>query len=204
MLLQPAGLRQVTLLVRMPSRVKGQAEKVPGQLGLVSASLRPGGIRPTQGERSSPASPAQLPLCRGNPDDGLRAEAAAGRLHHHRRAGPLHACPGPIRAPPHPAIGRRSGSDDIDHRWPVFAVVSAIAALCGRDTSACTRFRPAVRVDFTACAAPASRGIRGGARNPRGTNHALCCSPSWRRRPSRHASACSSDRLQVPRRCRSG
>jgi len=36
----------------MPLRVKGQAEAVPGRFGLGSTSLRPGGIRPTQGERS--------------------------------------------------------------------------------------------------------------------------------------------------------
>lgn len=37
----------------MPLRVKGQAEAVPGRDGLASTCLRPGGIRPTQGERSS-------------------------------------------------------------------------------------------------------------------------------------------------------
>jgi len=37
----------------MPLRVKGQAEAVPGRAGLASTCLRPGGIRPTQGERSS-------------------------------------------------------------------------------------------------------------------------------------------------------
>lgn len=36
----------------MPLRVKGEAEAVPGQVGLASTCLRPGGIRPTQGERS--------------------------------------------------------------------------------------------------------------------------------------------------------
>lgn len=36
----------------MPLRVKGQAEAVPGRFGLASTSLRPGVIRPTQGERS--------------------------------------------------------------------------------------------------------------------------------------------------------
>ena len=36
----------------MPLRVKGQAEQVPGRAGLVSTCLRPGGIRPNQGERS--------------------------------------------------------------------------------------------------------------------------------------------------------
>lgn len=37
----------------MPLRVKGEAEAVPGRFGLASTSLRPGVIRPTQGERSS-------------------------------------------------------------------------------------------------------------------------------------------------------
>ena len=36
----------------MPLRVKGQAEQVPGRAGLASTCLRPGGIRPNQGERS--------------------------------------------------------------------------------------------------------------------------------------------------------
>lgn len=36
----------------MPLRVKGQAEEVPARVGLASTCLRPGGIRPTQGERS--------------------------------------------------------------------------------------------------------------------------------------------------------
>jgi uncharacterized protein YbjT (DUF2867 family) len=36
----------------MPLRVKGEAEAVPGRFGLASTSLRPGVIRPTQGERS--------------------------------------------------------------------------------------------------------------------------------------------------------
>lgn len=36
----------------MPLRVKGQAEAVPGRAGLASTCLRPGGIRPTQGECS--------------------------------------------------------------------------------------------------------------------------------------------------------
>lgn len=36
----------------MPLRVKGEAEAVPGRFGLASTSLRPGGIRPTMGERS--------------------------------------------------------------------------------------------------------------------------------------------------------
>jgi uncharacterized protein YbjT (DUF2867 family) len=36
----------------MPLRVKGEAEAVPGRFGLASTRLRPGVIRPTQGERS--------------------------------------------------------------------------------------------------------------------------------------------------------
>lgn len=58
----------------MPLRVKGQAEKVPTQFGLACTSLRPGGIRPNQGERS-PHRLRQCLYALGNP-----ALALAGKL----------------------------------------------------------------------------------------------------------------------------
>lgn len=86
----------------MPLRVKGQAEKVPAQFGLVSTSLRPGGIRPSQGERSPHRLRRHL-YALGNPALALAGKLLPGSFTTTESVGQCMLALA-RSAPPHPAI----------------------------------------------------------------------------------------------------
>lgn len=86
----------------MPLRVKGQAERVPAQFGLAATSLRPGGIRPNQGERS-PHRGRQYLYALGNPMLALAGKLLPGSFTSTEAVG--HCMLALARsAAPHPAI----------------------------------------------------------------------------------------------------
>lgn len=86
----------------MPLRVKGQAERVPAHYGLASTSLRPGGIWPSQGERS-PHSLRHYLYALGSPAMALAVKLLPGSFTTTEAVG--HCMLALARsAAPHPAI----------------------------------------------------------------------------------------------------
>lgn len=86
----------------MPLRVKGLAESVPQHYGLASTALRPGGIRPNQGERS-PHRWRQYFYAFGNPMMALAQGLLPGHFTTTQAVG---RCMLALArsTPPHPAI----------------------------------------------------------------------------------------------------